>query len=280
MAATYWQGTTGDWGTAGNWSNGVPSPTNTPAVLNGRSQQDVTSGLVQTGIAFQLKSTRNYRGNLGAVGSPLDWSGAAGLYHTWQGSGAAYVETLVGSPDNWVVDGGAVHFTASEIIRLIVKRGIVTASSDTTFTGELWIIGADVVITIEERAATELSPSRAYIHTGRLIMKRLWDGAGNDLFVSGGVVDQTGILGDNVRVAIESGVLEYHPLASATGHTPVAMDLVGGLLDISKCDQVLALGPIRVGVDAAIKGSALQTEAAFLAAATSSVDFRDNFPDF
>lgn len=276
MAATYWQGTTGAWGTAGNWTNGVPSPTNDPAVFDGRSQQDVTSGLVQTGVSFTLKIARAYRGNIGASGSPLIWTGA-GNYHVLRGTGKVYVEPAIAAAELFVVDGGEVFFTTCLLDELVVKGGKCTLASTCDFTpsslaSALLVIGGSAIVTIDERASTETCPTNFQLHAGKCFNKRIWTAADSVAVLSGGVLEQTGVAGTNLQATIHGGTFKYKPLSSVSGQNP-GFDIMAGLLDFSESDQVITFGVSRLGVDGAIKGSPLQTGPNFF-----DVDFREDFP--
>lgn len=276
MAATYWQGTTGDWGTAGNWTNGVPSPTNDPAVFDGRSQQDVTSGLVQTGVSFTLKTTRSYRGNIGVSGSPLIWTGA-GNYHVLRGTGKVYVEPAIAAAESFVVDGGEVFFTTCLLDELIAKAGKCNLASTCDFTpsslpSTVYMQGGGAIVTIEEQATAETCPGNLQMSMGKLVNKRIWNAADSLAYLSGGVIEQTGVVGTNLKTKIHGGTFKYKPLSLASGQN-AKFDVIAGLLDFSGSDQVISFGTIRVGIDGAIKGSALQTEQDII-----TVDFREDFP--
>ncbi len=278
MAATYWQGTTGAFGTAGNWTNGVPSTTKTPAVFDGRSQQSVTSGLDQTGAIFDLKTTRKWRGDIGALGNPLKWSNA-GNWHVLRGTGKTHVEPAIAAAELFVVDGGDVFFTTCLLNELVAKSGKCTLASTVDFTpsslpSSIYILGSGAVVTIEELATTETMVTRFQMKAGQCFNKRLWDGADSTCVITGGFLTQTGVAGDNLEVKLHGGTFKYKPLASTTGHTP-SFDVMGGLLDFSEADQVISFGFIRVGIDGAIKASALQNEQAIV-----DVDFREDFPNF
>ncbi len=274
MAATYWQGTTGALDTAGNWTNGVPSAVNTPAILDGRSQQSVTSGLNQAGVSFQLKTTAKYLGDIGGSGNPLLWTGAGTtLFNVLLGRGARYVDPS-GANENFVVDGPDVFFANCDVVELVVKRGNVNCASTCNFTQRLFLMGGAATVTIEERAVAQISPQQMLMRAGKLINKRIWDGTNSRAIVSGGTIEQTGVMGDNLYMSLHGGVLNYKPLASVTGHNPF-IDVLAGLFDFSESDQVITFGAIRMGVDGAIKASPLQIESDVI-----TLDFREQFPDF
>lgn len=278
MAATYWQGTTGNWGTAGNWSNGVPSVSNTPAVFDGRSQQSVTSGLDQTGVVFLLKTTRAYRGSIGSSGSPLIWSGAAvNLFNVLRGTGQVYLQPIV--TNQWcVVDGARAFFTNCTITHLVAKSGTINCASTCSLNSYLYLLGVGAVTTIEEQATTELSPTICRMTAGKLVNKRIWNVADTTCVISNGVIEQTGVLGDFFTLDMHGGFFRYKPLASVVGHDP-QINIWNGLFDFSGSDQVLTVGAIAIGVDGAIIGSPLQTVESLMAGA-SAVDFRLDFPAF
>ena len=278
MAATYWNGSTGAWGTAGNWTNGVPNGAINPAVFDGRSQQSVTSGLDQTGKLFDLKTTRKWRGDIGSLGNPLIFSNA-GNWHVLRGTGRTYVEPAIAVAQDFVVDGGEVFFTTCLLSELVVKSGTCNLASTCDFTpsslpSSIYLLGPSAVVTIEEKASSETMATRFQMRAGQCFNKRLWDGADSTCVIVGGVLTQTGIAGDNLEVKLHGGVFKYKPLASTTGHTP-KFDVMGGLLDLSEAYQTISFSFIRVGVDGAIKPSALQNEQAIV-----DVDFREDFPNF
>lgn len=274
MAATYWNGSTGAWGTAGNWTNGVPSASNTPAVFDGRSQQSVTSGLDQAGVSFTLKTTSKYHGNIGALGNPLEWTGAGvNVFNVLRGRGERHVEPS-GPNESFVVDGPDVFFANCALVELIVKRGTCNCASTCDFSQRLFIMGGGAIVTIEEQAVAQKSPIQFQMNAGKLVNKRIWNSTNSRAILSGGRIEQTGLMGNNLFVALHGGVINYRPLAPVAGSSPF-IDIIAGLLDFSESDQVITFGAIRVGVDGAIKASALQTEASVI-----DLDFREDFPDF
>lgn len=89
MAETVWQSSgDNDWGTAANWSNGVPG-TNATAIFNGTSQVSVAgSDESAGGTLTRIRIDRAYRGHIGTSGSPLKIPAKFIDHH---GSGAIYI---------------------------------------------------------------------------------------------------------------------------------------------------------------------------------------------
>ena len=271
MAATYWNASTGVFDTAGNWTNGVPGPSNTPAVFDGRSQQSVTSGLDRGTVQFQLNTTRDYRGDIGAVGNSLIWNGGGGDMNTLRGRGNLYLAPDVLTSGFFTVDAlGAVFFTVCKLKSLWMKSGAANLASTAEVSGVLQIMGVGSVTTIEEQAAAEKMAAEVIMLTGILINKRITNETGQRITMSGGTLKQTGVLGSNAALYLHGGRINYAPLSSVSGNTPDIF-VLGGLFDFSGSAQVLTAN-LEVGVDGTVKGSALQTADSLVGR-----DFRQDF---
>ena len=275
MAATYWNGSTGALDTAGNWTNGVPSASNTPAVFDGRSQQSVTSGLGQGVTAFQLKTTRDYRGDIGASGNPLIWNGQGGTkWNTIRGSGTVHLQPNIATQEQFVIDAlrGRVAFTTCKLQEVVVKAGTLDIGSTVIMGSRMHLVGVSAVTTLEEQATSEAAPTELLMTAGLLFNKRIFNETNSNISISGGTIKQTGVLGSAAKVFMHGGVIKYDPLASVSGREP-GLFLLGGLFDFSGADQAMGLGKVYIGPDGALRSSPLDTEAAVI-----TFDFRQDFP--
>ncbi|MHC4867722.1 MAG: hypothetical protein ACYTEX_26930, partial [Planctomycetota bacterium] len=71
MAINNWQGTTDDWGTAGNWSDGVPNLSD-QVYIPRSSSQGIQSSMNQTAVDLDLLLVEpGYSQNIGADGNEL-----------------------------------------------------------------------------------------------------------------------------------------------------------------------------------------------------------------
>lgn len=101
MATRYWEGTTGAWSTAANWSADTVPATGDTVIFDGRVTQSVTSGVDQTGVDLaKLHVMPSYTGSIGdndtggTGNGPLiiEVSNGSSAYALVEGTGDIYLQ--------------------------------------------------------------------------------------------------------------------------------------------------------------------------------------------
>lgn len=273
---TVWQsGSTGDFNTAGNWTNGIPGTgADMIGVLSSTSSISLTTNLDQSGAAntFKIQSAPDYLGDIGGPANPLIIPPNSGeLVLTLRSPGTSYVK-LGGAFErgNVIIDAGSgtVHLdTASGadalIEHLMIKSGTVTMPG--TSIAEVVVMDGPVSsLTIESGDPLN---QRIFVFGGRLFLARDLGGVDNtdsELIVSaGGEVWMTGRFsnagsGVTMRVQMAGGYVNYAPTADSSSLLPDVF-VGGGWFDASDSPAAVGLGILVTGPRGRVTGSISET---------------------
>lgn len=268
-----WQGTTGNYDTAGNWTNGAKPAASDFVVLDGSlSQQSITSGHGdESAISIGgLWCKRNYRGDFGSSSTPWDISFDAATFILWEGSGSLHISAdnsavVVCSSPNAV---DAINLYGTEAA-LVSKRGaiVVTATHAADITSFDMIGG---IVTIAENGSFKVGNIRMI--GGEVTCSRDWTATAVTTVpvISGGHWHQL-INGPDagLTMLVQGGLVTWDAPASA-GHIP-ALVQQGGLIDFNNTADAKTVGTyIIFGGDDA-RSSQLTV--------TSETDYRKDFPE-
>lgn len=282
MAATYWQGGNENGNDAANWKGGIPSDLNTPAIFDGRSQESCRVNMnFGTSVSWQVKTTRDYHGHIGSPGNPLTWEGLAGSagQNVIRGTGDCYFNNESGGNfSDYVIDPPSSKspriFISGQCNDIYGKGGAnIIVAPDCEFAGSAVSVGTTSLITIEKKAAAQLSPNQLICRAGRIICKRIMNIASCNVVVSGGELLLTSTLVSTAWAHISGGVFKYWPDTSTSGLEP-NIAVMAGVFDVSGSSEEIAFTKIVIGPDGRVKGSPLENAGFF----TSDVDLREVWP--
>jgi hypothetical protein len=262
VAATIWNNalSDGDFNAAGNWTNGVPSSINTPAIFNATTQSPPTTNLDRTASSFRLIVTDKFRSDIGSSGSPLIWEGTAAAETTanLRGPGTMYLDIRGASKDVVVestnrVNAVTLKTTTGDIRHLVVLRGHCTALGTCSFTGRAFVTGNQAKLTINAVDTTELPPDVITVLGGLLVNHRTMDNSGDLIQLSAGTIEQSGALETAVRLHVTGGVFKYTPNVDVSAKAPVAT-IMGGVFDARESDSAIGFGSLIHGPNATVLG--------------------------
>ncbi len=187
MATNIWQGTNGNYDTAGNWSNGAKPAAADFVVLDGNvSQQSITSGHGdESAVSIGgLWCKSSYRGDFGSSSTPWDISFDGTTYILWEGSGSLHISAdtdpvvICDSPN--AIDAISLYGVAGTL-RSRNGKIIVTATHASNVT--LDVLGG--IVEVRENASFKVSNVR--MSGGEVICSRDWAAtAANVHAISGG----------------------------------------------------------------------------------------------
>jgi hypothetical protein len=255
VAETIWTNALadGDFNAAGNWTGGVPSNANTPAILNGTSQTPPTVNLDRSaGTAFEFVVAPEFgSANIGASGSPLILvSNAGDKSATLRHSGTTYL-TLDGAfGSNVIVDDGTVvlNTTNGANVTTLMLRGKadVTVASTCDMGGACFVVGNQCRLDIAEQSAAESPPYQFILAGGVVVNRRTYAETANYVVVVAGEFTQTGVLSSLTDVLCMGGVFKYEPVNDPTGD---AIDIYAptGIFDSRGYGGSLAAGQVISG---------------------------------
>lgn len=263
-----WQGATGAWQLANNWDTGeIPTVHDGTdnAIFSALSQQSVDG--VDLSAEFFIRrivTQPDYRGNVGASGSPLIVGVASAgdelsrVIH--RGSGEFHFKAPLGSLSDALVDTAAGKFFGDgQINNLFVKAGPCQILPTCALTNYVVVDGPSARLTIDAPDAAELAGLYFLITSGVVENKRAIDSSGF-IVVMGGHLIQTGALRDGTVVVVgPAGRFSYIPNITLTGDHD-AVDLANfGLLDISQSHQDIGFNTYIIGVSGGVNGTPVQS---------------------
>lgn len=264
-----WQGATGTWQLAGNWDSGeIPTVHDSTdnAIFSALSQQSVDSGLDLSAEFFirRIVTQPDYRGNIGASGSPLIVNVASTadelsrVIH--RGAGEFHFQGVLGSFGDALVDTAfGKFFGDGQINNLFVKAGACRILSTCALTNYVVVDGPSARLTIDAPAAGELAGKYLLMTSGVVQNKRPIDSEGF-IVVMGGHLIQSGALRDGTVVVVgPAGRFTYTPNITLTAAHD-AVDLANfGLLDISQSHQDIGFDTYIIGVGGGVNGTPVQS---------------------
>lgn len=258
MAATFFRGQTENFGVAGNWSNGLPDSTHTPAIFDGSiTQTSALTGLDRTGDTFTLVTYPNYHGKIGESGNPLIWEDSHTVMRTAtiHGSGELYLECPINATGGEMVIMPSRHATVhikAKFYRLVVGSGNVLLDAYSTFSAFLWIFGAGTRVTLPVAPGAEDGPTHLWQDGGYFVNQRTTV-SGDEFIIGGGELIQEGRLTNTPYLTIVGGTVRYRPGAGYLG-SQVILTGIRGLLDLSTIGEVLTWGQVVIGPEFEIDG--------------------------
>ena len=225
MASTTWTGDTdSDWGTAGNWSDGVPGASDTAFIVSGNVD---IAGATETGIT-RIVVGPQYTGSIGSSTTALDID-ATDLDYSGEGGGAYFKGTYTTVTVQETGTGtAALTFDTSTITTLRIQGGKGTITLDAGCTipssGVIDQIGADNVTLVIENTSTIHSTTVLTMDSGIVEMYE----AVPNIIVYGGEL-RTLVDGGTVTLLEQyGGKVRWRPTASCTLTT---LTLFTGLFD-------------------------------------------------
>lgn len=228
--ATVWNNAaqTGDLNTAGNYTNGVPSATETPAIWDQTNSDSVTAGMSDlTAVNVpEIIFNPGYTGDIGSSGAPLDihadkitFRGAGRLFFKNGDSSADTDDLILDAPSSPLMQIGCV---TAGITRIAALNGPVTLDATLTGTADLYV-GAGAIVTIEgANAITNVFVDRGgqvkacnvpittlYMLGGRMLQNR--DGGRITTIVMGGdaYLDYQAATGPALAIVGGTAVLDF-----------------------------------------------------------------------
>ncbi len=270
MATNIWQGTDGNWDTAGNWSNGAKPANGDFVIFDGAiSQGSVTSehGNESAVSLAGMWSLSNYRGSVGTSSTPLD-IGIAGQM-VWRGSGALHLSesatTRVLCESGNAVDAVSLYGVGVEIV---VKFGklIVTGTHSVDITTLAMLDGECEIL--DNTAAPGTIQVGGVLMTGGLVTNsRPMETAGTPFWViAGGHWHQILNGSTGLPLVIMGGLVTWD-----TTTTLVTSDQLGGVLDYLNTGEAKTLAKHTIYGGDVLTGA--QTTV------TAQHDWRPDFPD-
>lgn len=202
MPTRVWQGTDGDWDTAGNWSTATIPLTNDTVILPAGNSYSLTTTLNQAAVDLDLlEIDAGYTGQVGASGTPLKIDADLVKHY---GRGTLYYESDGAVTDWFIVNSMsnalAAYLDGDQITKITVQSGFVelaatlgTGAITTTLEVGGSISGTDVII--HPKSA---SPSSAIVTT---------------LHQTGGTVRSTGVI---TTANVSGGMLKQDTYGIAT----------------------------------------------------------------
>ncbi|MBA3848660.1 MAG: hypothetical protein C0502_01535 [Opitutus sp.] len=209
-AQTVWTGTTGNWGTAGNWSAGVPGAATDAVIANSGTATLTANG-----------SAQNLTVGQAAAGALTITSGTLSL------SGAAFIGTSTG--DGTVTVSGGTLATAGDLITGYFRAGTVTASGGTlSISGTSYVgYGSTSTATVSGGSWTTAGDLYVGIDAGL--------GGAGTLTISGGTVSAGNVyaavdLAASGTINLNGGVLAAAAVVESSGSGGGRLNFNGGTL--------------------------------------------------
>lgn len=263
MAVKRWISTTGDGSDAGSWRGGVLGSGDTGLLDGVESQVDWSAGL-SPASGVKVRSTPNYRGNIGSSGNPLTLTHLTPLPSWFQHNGRLH---LVGDTssrifiDNPQQDRTSYHIDGNCAVLYI--RGGATLAATLTVTSGLWIFPGSNVL-IEEGFTLSVGPIQNF---GTLENR------------SAEVVDnyagETTQTKQVTQIVVYGGTVIYDP----RDRTPadIGLNILNGTLDIPGGPGLFSSQSISgtIGPRSLILGDSLLDGADV----SGLADLREQFPD-
>ncbi len=291
MANFTWQaGGSGNWGSTSSWDRGsVPAPSGSggvdKATFDGSTQQSVTSGFGRRpGTADdpirQIITTPQYRGDIGATGTPLlhgiASSGTDNGRVIHRGTGQFFFDGASGDFSDCLCDSKRGTDTPALILsgetrNLFVKRGRVDVNASAPLTTLLFITQGQV-----ELAAGGNSPTLIVVSGGTLNNYRDATTAASTVVVGqGGTINMFGLLHDNTTVVFLGGEFNYEPITEpgASNNFDVIAD---GFLDFSNTNWAVAPDIFALGERARFSGDVVSDTG--VGSLGVHIDLRENYP--
>lgn len=270
MGTTYWNGTTDDFASAGNWSNGVPTGSDN-AIFDGRSQVSPMTNLDRGIDGFRLITTPTFSGDIGTASNRLKWEGiATTTEHVIRGSGSVFVDTL-STTASFVVDSSnlvdALNVTDG-IFALYVKRGHVDVVAEATVAQSIVVCGDSASLTIE--VDTVLTAQAYIILQAGSVTSRRAIAITTPFIMTGGEWRQEALIDNNhVNLHVLGGRFNYTPSVKTSRSLQF---YVGGILDLSEnAERVVGIPPIVLPSGTFFRE---QTEGGY----TFLTDLREDYP--
>lgn len=274
---TIWQpGSIGDFGASASWSNGVPgSVQNLIGIADGTSQVSMTINVDRTGGSwpFELKRTPDFFGDIGAPGSPLIWDGEpSGKSATIRGSGTTNLQPISGNNSDIIIDaaGGTVNLDG-EIFALMIKNGTVNCAA-TTFFGDYVIVDGVAVILNVDAGSAGNSIDNLILKNGVVNNDRPTSAAAGSIQVSGGELNQTGLIDSAITIIVTAGVMNYAPSSDPSSDAPDLI-VMGGVFDVSGFGGAIPFGRVIIGPNGDVKGTIIEGVGQF-----ADYDLREDYP--
>ncbi len=262
MAVNYWTGNTdGDWATAGNWTDGVPSDADT-VIFDGRGNAasaivDVITGTNTHGGTFPLLHVKkSYTGNIGLDGEEIKVRGNKFIF---EGSGTMFLECSEvddqadSAIDLLIVNGdGTLNIssnlnsaTKSSVFTEIIGLKGTLNILDTSIVGTLRMSprngkAANLTVTVGINVFNDQTgdtPMDLFMNSGILTI----DSALGDVIMRNGTVNfgtdlvgspETGL--DITSLRHHGGTFNWNPDDSGDDAVITALWMYGGTLTVSK----------------------------------------------
>lgn len=274
MATYVWQSTDGDGQNPASWGGTVPGTGDT-AAFKGTSQVSMAAGMAFSGDPLFVVYPQ-YKGN---IGTPSEGVSVNTTSSPWihRGSGTFYQGA---SPvENVILDSHLFGHNTYELLTdgifntLWIKSGRAHIHGAALPSTGVVLFGERSRCVIDEEPVASVQPPDVIVAGGLLENKRNYVGLAPTILVSGGILDQTGILVDNMRIKITGGELRYRPtddpVAETTGPRIVVL---GGILDLSEM-QFPFNGTVIVGPRGKVVGNNVDTIGSIV-----DFDLRQDYP--
>jgi hypothetical protein len=275
--ATYvWQSTDGDGQNPASWGGTVPGTGDT-AAFKGTSQVSMAAGMAFSGDPLFVVYPQ-YKGNIGTPSEGVSiFSGASTWIHRGPGTfyhGATLVNNVI--LDSHLFGHNTYELlTDGRIVNLWIKSGRAHIHGAALSNSLVAILGEQARCVIEEETVAAVDPWRVIVAGGVLENKRNYTGVFSDptILLTGGILDQTGILQDNMAIRITGGELRYHPRNDPVAETiGPHIVVLGGILDLSEM-QFPFNGTVIVGPRGKVVGNNVDTIGSIV-----DFDLRQDYP--
>jgi len=248
--STYWNAAPGatSFGSAGNWTNGVPAVATDIGIFDGRSQVSPATDMDRAAANFKLITTPRFIGDIGGPGNPLKWNPGSGTRNVIRGSGRVYAQGGVLS--EFVVDSvnfvDALTLNAGNVEHVFVKSGRVIVGSSCSFPGSGIVVLSGSFSKIRlENIASPTGPGYWAIDGGVVECDRDFrSDAAVDFVMSSGLFRMTRLFGAGQSMFVLGGLFQYVPVVK-TGNAIIFYIGSVGVVDASENNELLiSQGPI------------------------------------